>query len=72
MFWKKGNDLWPLISNFALQFTIMNFQENEEGMELNGIHHLLFHSNINMLVENVSTIKKNTKALLEASREVFI
>jgi hypothetical protein len=38
---------------------------------LNGIHQLLAYTNdVNMVEENTDTIQKNTKALLDASKEV--
>jgi ABC-type siderophore export system fused ATPase/permease subunit len=37
---------------------------------LNGTHQLLAYAYINIVRENIDTIKKNTQALLDASKEV--
>jgi len=57
-----GDALSPLLFNCALEYAIRKFQENEEGLELNGTHWLLVYDDVSVLCDNVN---KNTKVLLE-------
>jgi hypothetical protein len=53
-----------------LEYTIRKVKENQERMKQNGIHPLLVYAdNVNLLGENINTIKKNTDALLDVSEE---
>jgi hypothetical protein len=68
---KQGDALSTLLFNFALEYAISRAKENQEGLKLNGIHQLLpYADEVNVVGENVDTIKKKAEALLYASKEV--
>jgi hypothetical protein len=59
-----------LFFKFALEYSIKNVQQSQVGLKLNGTHHLLVHAgDINLLGDNVSTIKKNAEAIIHAIKE---
>jgi hypothetical protein len=68
---KQRDALSPLFFNFALEYVIRKVQENQVGLKLNGTQQLLAYAdNVNLLGDNIDTIKKNTETLIDAGKEV--
>jgi hypothetical protein len=50
-----------LVFNFALEYAIRNIQENQVGLELNGI--LVYTDDVNLVGDSTNTMKENTHTL---------
>jgi len=57
--------------NFALEYAIRRVQVNQDGLKLNGKHHLLVYAvDVNILGGSVDTVMENAEALVAATREI--
>jgi hypothetical protein len=55
----------------SLLSAIRKVQENQVRLKLNGTHQLLAYADdVNLLGDNIDTIKKDTETLIDASKEV--
>jgi hypothetical protein len=68
---KQGDALSSLLFNFALAYAIWKVQEYQVGPKLKGTHLLVAYAeDVNLLGDNIDTIRKNTETLIDASKEV--
>jgi hypothetical protein len=68
---KQRDALSLFLFNFALEYAIGRVQRHQEGLKVNVTHQLLAYvDEVIMVGENTDTVKKNTEALLDASKEV--
>ena len=68
---KRGNDLSPLLFNFAFDNAIRRVQVNQDGLKLNGTHQLLAYADdVNILGGSGHTVKENAEALVVATKEI--
>jgi hypothetical protein len=65
---KQGNALSSLLLNFDSEYIIRKVQENQVGLKSNGTHQLLVYADVNILGDNIDTINKNIKTLVNASK----
>jgi hypothetical protein len=57
--------------NFSLGYTIRKVQENQVELKLNGVHQLLVYADaMNVLGDNIDTVKKNMETLINISKQV--
>jgi hypothetical protein len=51
---KEGDALWPLLFNFALEYTIRKVQESQVGLKFSGTYLLLVYADdMNLLDDNI-------------------
>jgi hypothetical protein len=68
---KEGNALSLFFFIFVLEYAIRRFQKKQDGLKLCGTNQLLVYADgVYMLGGSVHTIKKNTGALLVASKNI--
>jgi hypothetical protein len=70
---KQGDALSPLFFNFVLECAIRKVQEIQVVLKLNGTNQLLVYADaVNLLGDDIDTIRKTTETLIDASKEVSL
>jgi hypothetical protein len=67
---KQGDDLSPLLLNFALEYAIKGVQVNQNGLKLKGTHQFVVYAgDVSIPGRSVFSIKTKVQALLVPSKE---
>ena len=68
---KEGDALSSFLFNFTLGYAIRKVQRNQDGLKLNGSHQLLVYAGDDKILGgSIDTVKENTEALVQASKEI--
>ena len=68
---KQRDVLSSLLFNFALEYDITRVQIKQDGLKLHSTHQFLVYADdVNIMGGSIHTIKKNTDALVAASKEM--
>jgi hypothetical protein len=69
-----GDALSVLLPHFALQHAVKMIQENQVELELHGTCQFLVYADgvVNVSGGKIHSIKKNTKGLIDVSKEVSL
>jgi len=68
---KRGEALSPLLFNFALDYAIRRVRVNQVGLKLNSTRHILVYADdVNIMGENLYTIKEKAESLIVTSKEI--
>jgi hypothetical protein len=68
---KQGDNLSPLLFNFALEYIFKRVQVKQDGLKLNGTHQFLAYADdVNLLGGSVHTVKENAEVLVVATKEI--
>jgi hypothetical protein len=68
---KEADAVSPLLFNFTLDYAVRKVQENQVGLKVNETHQLLdYADDVNLLEDNIDTIKKTLKIYLMLVRRL--
>jgi hypothetical protein len=70
---KEEAALSSLLSNFVLGQALRKVRGTQMGLKWYGTHQLLVYADdVNLLWDNINTVKKSTEALFDASKDVVL
>jgi hypothetical protein len=62
---KQGDDLSPLLFNFASEYANRRVEAKKEGLKLNGTHQLLVYADdVNILGGSIYTVRKKHRSFI--------